>query len=170
LLVGLLRPDRGTVRLGGDDPARLPAAELARRAAYVFQDPEREFLAERVRDEILLGLDPATRRGAEMLLADLGLPLERFGGRSPFRLSGGEARRLSLAIALVRDPGVLVLDEPTFGQDRGNYDRLLAILAGHLEVGATLIAATHDERFVADVADRVITMSDGRVTADERIR
>jgi energy-coupling factor transport system ATP-binding protein len=170
LLVGLLRPERGVVRLGGDDPARLPAAELARRAAYVFQDPERQFLAERVQDEIELGLASGARRQAATLLADLGLPLERYRLRSPFRLSGGEARRLSLAIALVRDPAVLVLDEPTFGQDRGNYDRLLGILAGHLGMGATLIAATHDERFVADVADRVITMADGRITADERVR
>ena len=170
LLVGLLRPTGGQVRLGGDDPARLPAAELARRAAYVFQEPERQFLAERVRDEIELGLDVGARQRAASLLADLGLPLERFGRRSPFRLSGGEARRLSLAIALVRDPAVLVLDEPTFGQDRANYDGLLEILAGHLGTGATLIAATHDERFVADVADRVITMADGRITADERLR
>ncbi len=170
LLVGLLRPDHGKVRLGGDEPARLPAAELARRAAYVFQEPERQFLAERVRDEIMLGLDAARRPGAEALLADLGLPLERFGGRSPFRLSGGEARRLSLAVALAREPSVLVLDEPTFGQDRGNYDGLLDILDGHLRAGATLIAATHDERFVADVVDRVITMSNGRITADQRIR
>ena len=170
LLVGLLRPDGGTVRLGGDDPARLPAAELARRAAYVFQDPERQFLAERVGDEIRLGLGASKRPAAEGLLANLGLPLDRFEARSPFRLSGGEARRLSLAIALVRDPGVLVLDEPTFGQDRGNYDGLLEILAGHLRAGATLIAATHDERFVADVADRVITIADGRIAADERIR
>ena len=170
LLVGLLRPDQGTVRLDGDDPARLPASELARRAAYVFQDPERQFLAERVRDEIMLGLDASRHRAAQALLADLGLPLERFGARSPFRLSGGEARRLSLAVALVRDPDVLVLDEPTFGQDHGNYDGLIEILAGHLRAGVTLIAATHDDRFVADVADRVITMSDGRITADERIR
>jgi energy-coupling factor transporter ATP-binding protein EcfA2 len=170
LLVGLLRPDDGVVRLGGDDPARLPAAELARRAAYVFQDPERQFLAETVRDEIMLGLDVARRAAAEAQLADLGLPLERFGGRSPFRLSGGEARRLSLAIALVRNPAVMVLDEPTFGQDRGDYDGLLDILDGHLREGATLIAATHDERFVADVVDRVITMSNGRISADERLR
>ncbi len=170
VLVGLLRPDRGSIRLGGDDPARLPAARLARRAAYVFQEPERQFLAERVHDEILLGLAPSARPGAERLLADLGLPLDRFGDRSPFRLSGGEARQLSLAIALVRDPAVLVLDEPTFGQDHANYDRLLGILGGHLRAGTTLIAATHDERFVADVADRVITMADGRVTADERTR
>ena len=170
LLVGLLRPDRGAVRLGGDDPARLPAAELARRAAYVFQDPERQFLAETVRAEILLGLEPGRQAAADDLLADLGLPLERFGTRSPFRLSGGEARRLSLAIALVRDPQILVLDEPTFGQDRANYDGLLDILDRHLRAGTTLIAATHDARFVADVADRVITMSDGRITADEHVR
>jgi energy-coupling factor transport system ATP-binding protein len=170
LLVGLLRPDRGVVRLGGDEPARLAAAELARRAAYVFQDPERQFLAATVRDEILLGLADAQHASAQALMADLGLPLERFGSRSPFRLSGGEARRLSLAIALVRDPAILVLDEPTFGQDRANYDGLVEILDGHLRAGATLIAATHDERFVADIADRVLTMSAGRITADERIR
>jgi energy-coupling factor transport system ATP-binding protein len=170
LLVGLLRPDRGRVTLGGDEPGRLPAAELARRAAYVFQDPERQFLAETVRSEILLGLDATRQPAAEALLTEFGLPLDRFGSRSPFRLSGGEARRLSLAIALVRDPAVLVLDEPTFGQDRRNYDELGAILDRHLRAGATLIAATHDERFVADVADRVITISDGRIVADERVR
>jgi energy-coupling factor transporter ATP-binding protein EcfA2 len=170
LLVGLLRPGHGSVTLGAQDPARIRSAELARRAAYVFQDPERQFLAETVRDEILLGLDPTRRSAAEGLLAEFGLPLERFSDRSPFRLSGGEARRLSLAIALVRDPAVLVLDEPTFGQDRANYDRLLAILGDHLRAGATLIAATHDQRFVADVADRIVTMADGRVTADERSR
>lgn len=169
LLVGLLRPDRGTVRLGGDDPARLPAADLARRAAYVFQDPERQFLAERVRDEIMLGLEAGRRPAAAALLDELGLPLDRFGDRSPFRLSGGEARRLSLAVALVRDPQVLVLDEPTFGQDRRTYDGLLAILDRHLQAGTTLIVATHDLRFVADVARRVVTIEAGRVIADERV-
>jgi energy-coupling factor transport system ATP-binding protein len=169
LLVGLLRPGRGSVALGGDDPARLPASELSRRAAYVFQDPERQFLTETVRDEVLLGLESARRPRAESLLAEFGLDLGRFGGRSPFRLSGGEARRLSLAVALVRDPAVLVLDEPTFGQDRCNYDRLLTILDGHLEAGATLISATHDERFVADVANRAVTIADGQVTTDEPV-
>ena len=170
LLVGLLRPGAGVVRLGGDDPARLAPRVLARRAAYVFQEPERQFLAERVRDEILLGLDPVHHSTAEALMADLGLPLERFGHRSPFRLSGGEARRLSLAVALVRDPAVLVLDEPTFGQDRRTYENLLAILDRHLAAGATLIAATHDPRFVTDVAERVVTIADGRIVADEANR
>jgi energy-coupling factor transport system ATP-binding protein len=158
------------VTLGGDDPARIPAAELARRAAYVFQDPERQFLAETVRSEIALGLDPTLLPSAEALLADIGLSLERFAERSPFRLSGGEARRLSLVIALIRNPAVLVLDEPTFGQDRRTYDGLLAILATHLEAGATLITATHDTQLVADVADRVVTVVNGLITADQRVR
>jgi energy-coupling factor transport system ATP-binding protein len=169
LLVGLLRPTSGSVRLGGVDPARLPARDLARRAAYVFQEPERQFLTERVRDEIFLGLDADRRSAAAALMADLGLPLDRFGDRSPFRLSGGEARRLSLAVALVRDPGVLVLDEPTFGQDRRTYEALLAILDRHLDRGATLITATHDRRLVEDVASRVITLAGGRIAFDDRV-
>ena len=167
LLVGLLRPDAGTVQLLGDDPARLPPAELARRASYVFQDPERQFLATTVEEEILLGLRFVQRASARLLMGRLGLPLERFGRRSPYRLSGGEQRRLSLASALVREPAVLVLDEPTFGQDRHGYEALLEILDERLDAGATLIAATHDTRFVADATDRAIELDGGWVMADE---
>jgi energy-coupling factor transport system ATP-binding protein len=175
LLVGLLRPDRGTVRLFagsadgarpvGDDPSRLPAAVLARRAGYVFQDPESGFLTDRVEDEVMLGLTPAERAAAPRLMDRLHLPLARFGGRSPYRLSGGEARRLSLACTLVRSPGLLVLDEPTFGQDRLGYEGLLEILDEHVDRGAALVAATHDRRFVADVASRVLTVAGGRVSS-----
>lgn len=163
LLAGLLRPDRGTVRLGGDDPSRLPAAVLARRAGYVFQDPESGFLTDRVIDEVMLGLTEAERASAPTLMTRLGLPLESFARRSPYRLSGGEARRLSLACTLVRSPELLVLDEPTYGQDRLGYEALVSILAMHVDRGAAVVAATHDERFVADVASRVLTVAGGRV-------
>ncbi len=176
LLVGLLRPDAGTVRLfdrdgagdgrgeGGDDPSRLPAAVLARRAGYVFQDPESGFLTDRVVDEVMLGLSAAERAAAPALMERLALPLDVFGERSPYRLSGGEARRLSLACTLVRAPALLVLDEPTYGQDRLGYEALLGILDEHVDRGAAIVAATHDRRFVADVATRVLTVADGRVT------
>lgn len=171
LLVGLLRPDRGVIRLfgddvaspGGDDPSRLPAAVLARRAGYVFQDPETGFLTDRVTDEVMLGLSAAEREAAPALMDRLGLPLGGFGERSPYRLSGGEARRLSLACTLVRSPSLLVLDEPTYGQDRAGYESLLRILDEHVDRGAGLVAATHDRRFVADVATRAVTVADGRV-------
>ena len=128
LLVGLLRPDHGTVLLGADDPSRLPPAELARRAGYVFQDPETQFLTNTVADEVMLGLRPDERAASGDLMDRLGLPLAEFGARSPYLLSGGEARRLSLACVLVRWPQVLVLDEPTFGQDRHGHEALVEII------------------------------------------
>ena len=120
-----------------------------------------------MRDEILLGLSPEEAAAAPALMDRLGLPLETFGDRSPYRLSGGEARRLSLATTLVRAPDLLVLDEPTFGQDRHGYEGLLGILGEHLEDGACLIAATHDQRFVGDVCGRVVEMGDGWIVRDE---
>jgi energy-coupling factor transport system ATP-binding protein len=97
----------------------------------------------------------------------LGMPLSAFGQRSPYRLSGGEQRRLSLATALIRRPGVLVLDEPTFGQDRHGYEGLLDILGSRLHEGTSLILATHDERLVADLATRVVRLEDGQIAADD---
>lgn len=166
LLVGLLAPDRGAVRLFDRDPARLPAAELARLAGYIFQEPERQFLAQSVRDEIAVGLRPAELAAADELMDRLGMPLSAFGDRSPYRLSGGEQRRLSLATALIRRPAVLVLDEPTFGQDRHGYEALLDILRERLADGTSLILATHDERLVADVASRVIRLEHGEIVSD----
>lgn len=166
LLVGLLRPAGGRVRLGGADPARLPASDLARRAGFVFQDPEQQFLASRVREEVTLGLRPAEQRDVAELMERLDLSLERFAERSPYTLSGGEQRRLSLACALVRHPRLLVLDEPTFGQDRRGHEGLLAILRERVDQGTCVIAATHDERFVDGFARRVVRLEDGRIRSD----
>ena len=169
LLVGLLRPDRGSIDLMGEEPSRMSAATLARNAGYVFQEPERQFLAQRVEEEVRLGLNAAENSQVDDLMTRLGLPLERFAARSPYRLSGGEQRRLSLACVLVRRPALLVLDEPTFGSDRHGYAGLLSILEEHLDAGACLIAATHDRRFVRDVTHRVIEMDAGWIVGDEGV-
>jgi energy-coupling factor transport system ATP-binding protein len=169
LLVGVLRPSRGEVRLAGRDPATLPASDLARRAGYVFQDPEAGFLTNSVGDEVMLGLEPAERAAAPALMTRLRLPLETFATRSPYRLSGGEARRLSLACTMVRRPGFLVLDEPTFGQDRLGYEGLLEILRERLDDGVCLVAATHDRRLVADIASRVVEIEAGRIVSDKDV-
>ena len=166
LLVGLLRPVGGRVTLEGADPARLRPADLSRRAGYVFQDPEQQFLARSVREEVMLGLREAEQPAAAEILARLDLPLERFAERSPYTLSGGEQRRLSLACALVRRPRLLVLDEPTYGQDRRGHEGLLAILSERVEDGTCVLAATHDERFVAGFARRVVRLEAGRIRSD----
>ena len=169
LLVGLLRSSHGTIRLAGRDPSRLPPRLLAREAGYIFQDPDVGFLAARVIDEVTAGLPRDRRVDAEEILDRLGLPPADFGQRSPYRLSGGEARRLSLAAALVHNPALLVLDEPTYGQDRRGYEALLDILRERISAGAAVIAATHDERLVADFAVRRVEMADGWIVADEPV-
>jgi energy-coupling factor transport system ATP-binding protein len=167
LVGGLLRPSAGSVSVGGADPRRLPAPLLSRLVGMVFQDAELGFLADTVREEIALGLDPARAAGAAGLLERLGMPLESFGERSPYRLSGGEQRRLAVATALARRPRVLLLDEPTFGQDRRGWETLAKILDELVEAGTAVLAATHDERFATRVARRRLEMADGWVIVDD---
>ena len=168
--VGLLRPSSGRVRLAARDPGRLPAAKLARLAGYVVQDPERSFLAATVEAELVAGLRTGERDRAAALAEMLALPLPRFGSRNPFTLSGGEQRRLSLAAQLVRRPPLLVLDEPTFGQDRRGYDGLLAILRERVGSGTALLSVTHDMRFAAEMSDRVVRMAEGQICTEQAAR
>jgi energy-coupling factor transport system ATP-binding protein len=170
LLAGLAKPLGGSVRLGGADPSRLRPRDLARLAGFVFQDPEAQFVAPLVREEALAGLDAhdaAVVGAVEALMTRLGLPLADFGARSPYTLSGGEQRRLSLVPALARSPRLLLLDEPTFGQDRRGVDALTAILDEQVAAGTAVIAATHDEGFITAFATRVVRLDGGRVVADE---
>ncbi len=154
IVSGLLRPTAGEVQVAGFDPARLPSRELARLVGYVFQDPERQFVAATVREEMEAGLDASGRAGVVEVAATLGLPLEAFGERSPYTLSGGEQRRLSLAPVLARRASLLVLDEPTYGQDRHGYDRLVDFFRARLVSGTAILVATHDLRLVADLGAR----------------
>jgi energy-coupling factor transport system ATP-binding protein len=175
ILAGLTAPTTGRVRatfeLAGADAARPPhrwrAAELADRIGTVFQNPEHQFLTNRVRDELAFG--PARRgvaaadvdRRVDTLLNRL--HLTHLADANPFTLSGGEKRRLSVATALTTEPAVLVLDEPTFGQDRRTWVELLDLLADHRDAGGSVCTVTHDEAMVASLADRVLTLASGRV-------
>ena len=169
LAVGLLAPTGGEVRLLGVDPRRMTAGGRARAVGFVNQDPELGFLADTVAEEVGVGLSPSERRAGQDLLERLGLPLARFGDRSPYRLSGGEQRRLSLATALVRRPRLLVLDEPTYGQDRHGHETLVALLDELVDDRTALLAATHDERFVVDATDRWVELAEGWIVAGEAI-
>ncbi|MEO7230950.1 MAG: ATP-binding cassette domain-containing protein [Candidatus Limnocylindrales bacterium] len=167
LVAGLLRPGVGSVRLAGRDPAHLGPAALASLVGYVFQDPELGFIADTVAEEAELGLDSTGRREAIELLERLGLPPGRFRTRSPYQLSGGEQRRLSLVVALARRPRLLVLDEPTFGQDRRGWESVVQIVDELVGEGTAVLAATHDQAFAARVADRRVEMAAGWIVADD---
>jgi len=154
LTTGLRHPDR--------PPSRWRAGELVERIGTVFQQPEHQFLTGRVRDELSLGplRSGAGARSAhataEALLDRLGLaPL---ADANPFTLSGGQQRRLSVATALATRPKVLVLDEPTFGQDRETWAELVALLAEQQDDGRALCLVTHDADVVDALADDVLTL------------
>ena len=167
LAAGLLRPARGRVALDdGVPPWSLPARRLVARIGTVFQDPEHQFVTGRVDDELMVGplrtgrYAPDARRIALDLLERL--HLTHLAAANPFTLSGGEQRRLSVATALATAPPVLVLDEPTFGQDRRTYAELVALLAAHCDGGGAALFATHDEDLVASLADRTLRLAGGR--------
>jgi len=165
LVAGLLRPARGRVGLDGTEPWSLPARRLVERVGTVFQDPEHQFVAGRVDEELLVGplragrYAPDARRIATDLLERLGLT--HLAAANPFTLSGGEQRRLSVATALATAPPLLVLDEPTFGQDRRTYAELVALLAAHCDGGGATLFASHDEGLVASLADRTLRLAGG---------
>jgi energy-coupling factor transport system ATP-binding protein len=154
LTAGLRRPDR--------PPSRWRAAELVRRIGTVFQQPEHQFLTGRVRDELSLGPlragagDTAAAALADELLERLGLAA--LAEANPFTLSGGQQRRLSVATALATRPRVLVLDEPTFGQDRDTWAELAALLAEQQVDGRALCLVTHDAALVSALADDVLSL------------
>ncbi len=164
---GIIAPRPGRVLIGDDDAAALSAAATAGRVGYVFQNPEHQFVERRVDDELAFGLRLRKRPPREIeeitgsLLADFGLA--RCRAMNPFSLSQGQKRRLSVATMLALGQRTLVLDEPTFGQDRRTAAALMERLRELHARGVTLLAITHDLRMVAEHADRAIVLIDGRV-------
>lgn len=169
-LVGTVKPARGTVWLDGQDASQIPARQLTRLIGYVFQYPEHQFIGKTLLEDVSFGVRRAgaTRADAEdrasAMLARFGL--DRLAPASPFTLSHGEQRRLSVASMLVLGQQMLILDEPTFGQDRRNYEQLLDELIRLADEGIAVVAISHDMRMVAERAVRVLVLADGRVVFD----
>lgn len=168
-IAGVVRPPRGTVSVGGIDPARASVAELTAAIGFVFQNPEHQFVADSVEDELAYGLrvrrtpaDEIARR-VDGMLGTLDLAGHRHA--HPYLLSGGQKRRLSVGTALIAGAPVLVLDEPTFGQDRERATELLTMLADLNAQGTTVIIVTHDLQLVAEYATHAAVLVDGALAA-----
>ena len=169
-LNGLLKPAKGVVEVDGVDTRNLSVAELARKVGLVFQNPDHQLFCETVEEEIAFalknfGLDEETVNKRVDWALNL-LNLERYKKSSPFVLSGGERKRVALASVLAWDPKILILDEPTIGQDQRQKEILRQFIIQLNSQGKTIIIVTHDVEFVAECKPRVILMSDGRITAD----
>jgi energy-coupling factor transport system ATP-binding protein len=159
-LAGLLAPAAGRVVASdvladgaGEAPIRWSSRALLTRIGTVFQDPEHQLLAKTVREELEIGprawgldAEETARRVDELLVR---LRLDALARANPYTLSGGEKRRLTVAAALATRPRVLVLDEPTFGQDARTWAELVALLAGLRDAGSAIVTITHDLDVVA---------------------
>jgi energy-coupling factor transporter ATP-binding protein EcfA2 len=168
-LGGLLAPAAGDVVAGpglaagaGSAPISWKSKQLLSRIGTVFQDPEHQFVAGTVRAELAVG--PRAMRLADTEIQErvdsllVRLRLDRLADANPFTLSGGEKRRLSVATALAATPGVLILDEPTFGQDFRTWQEIVALLAELADDGTAVVAVSHDQEFVDILADRVFRL------------
>lgn len=160
-MAGLVKPAGGRIEHGGDGELhRMPSAELALRFGWVPQNPEHGFLATKVRDEIALTAGRLHRA------VDVDAILELFGlthlaDANPYRISGGEQRRLALAAALAHRPGVVLLDEPTVGQDRATWAAVAGWLIGARDTGAAVGVATHD-RDLIELSEPEYVLREGR--------
>ncbi len=171
LLVGLLKPQGGDLALFGKPARRWKVQDLANHIALVFQNPEHQFLTDTVADEIdysLLARGIATpeerKRAIAAMLEQLGLGA--VSSVHPFALSAGMKRRLGVATMLVSQPQVLVVDEPTYGQDKQMTETLMSLMEEIRGRGIAVVMITHDMRLVQEYAGRVIVMSEGQVHYD----
>ena len=172
-LAGLLKPLAGYVRVADDmvpehranNVSAWKSRDLLGRIGMVFQEPEHQFVTSSVLDEVAVGPKSmgVTQEDAYAIADDMlaRMNLKRFAKANPFTLSGGEKRRLSVASMLAAAPKVLVMDEPTFGQDYATWNEMVRLIAMARDEGSAVIMVTHDEALVKALGARIINVSEG---------
>ena len=167
---GLLKPTKGTVHIDGVKTTKVSVATLARNVGFVFQNPDHQLFSETVEEEIAFALknfgfkEKIIKRRVTWALNLLGLT--KYRKTSPFMLSGGERKRVALASVLAWNPKILMLDEPTIGQDYRQKEKLLQFILQMKAQRKTIIIVTHDVEFVAECNPRILLMQAGRIVAD----
>ncbi|MCC6905834.1 MAG: ABC transporter ATP-binding protein [Anaerolineae bacterium] len=169
-LVGLLRPQKGIIRLMGEETRRMSTGEMARRVGLAFQNPENQIFSPTVREEVAFGprnlglsgtaLDDTVRAA----LAAFGL--HDFAEHPPAALTFSTRRLVALAGIAAMDTPVIVLDEPTVGLDAHGQEAVLNWLEQRHAAGATILLITHDMELAASHAERMIVLLDGQIAAD----
>ena len=146
----------------GANPMKWKSPDLAKRISYVFQNPEHQFACGSVLDEVMLGPlrtgvpeDEARAKAQELLKR---FRLARYAKANPYTLSGGEKRRLTVAASLAAAPRVLILDEPTFGQDRKTWLQIIRLIASLRSEGVSIIVVTHDRELVEALGARLVEL------------
>ena len=171
---GLLKPTAGQVLIDEVDTKKVSVATLSRNVGFVFQNPDNQLFSETVEEEIGFALknfnfsEEIIEKRTTWALNLLGLT--QYRKTSPFLLSGGERKRVALASVLAWDPAMLILDEPTIGQDYEQKEKLRQFILQMNTQKKTVIIVTHDVEFVAECNPRVLSMREGKIIADGEAR
>lgn len=174
LAMALRHPGSGRVVTAGRDTARRHPEDLAEVAGYLFQHPEAQLFARTVRAEVAFGPERLgwsagrTDAAVEGVLAELGL--SELAGSHPYDLPQPMRRLVALAAALVGNPKLLILDEPTAGLDRAARTRVAGIVRGRCAAGVGVLAVTHDLGFAAGALDRGVVLEGKRIALDRPLR
>ena len=167
---GLLRPTDGRVTVGDDDTIKTRIARLARQVGLAFQDPDRQIFAGSVESEVSFGARNVGLSGGQLesaieaALQSVGLAGER--KTNPYDLGYSRRKLLTVASVLAMQTPIVVLDEPTTGQDARGVRTIEAIVSSLADGGRTVVAISHDMRFVAESFERVLVMRAGKVVLD----
>ena len=167
--LGLLRPSKGQVKLYGEDTRNLSVAQLAARIGYVFQSPSAMLFAPTVHKEVSFGPENLRFSAERLKLAvrqsEEALNVAQFEDRSPFSLSFGQQKRVAIASVLSMQGKILLLDEPTAGQDYRSYITFMEYLRSLPELDA-LLFITHDLDLALRFTQRVLLLKEGNLVAD----
>lgn len=158
-LNGLLRPTAGRVLLEGEDVRGLRVAQLARRVGIAFQEPDRQLFCRTVRAEVEFGAADAAAVGEALDATGL----VEVGGLHPYDLGYSRRKLVAIAAVLAMRSPVVVLDEPTTGQDAGGIERLVALMTRLRGEGRTLVVVSHHGGFVRRTCDRAVRLVAGRI-------
>lgn len=169
-LNGLLRPTEGRVLHDGVDTYGRRTAAMAAVVGVAFQDPGRQIFSRRIRDEVAFG-PRILGHAREHVAASVATALELVGladvaEQNPYDIGYSRRKLLALASVVAMETPVVVLDEPTTGQDARGVRRVSALVETLITAGRTVIAISHDMRFVAETFERVVVMQRGRIVLD----
>ncbi len=170
---GLIKPKKGNVWIQGENIKVLPTYKIAKKVGLMFQNPDHQLFLNSVLDEIKFSLknlhlsEEEERSRIEKTLRELNL--NDISNESPFNLSGGQRKKVSLATILCRNPNILIFDEPTIGQDAEHKLRLNKLILQAQSQNKTSIIVSHDLEFVANLATRIIILEKGKILTDGNV-
>lgn len=169
-LNGLIRPQRGSIYIEGENISSKSIATLSQKVGIIFQTPSHQLFSTSVEEELKFSLknlkwkDSQIEEKVNEILEEFNL--QKYRERSPLNLSGGEMKKLAIASIICRDPDILIFDEPTLGQDGKEIKFFIDLITREKQKGKTIIIITHNVEFTLEYIPRTILMADGEILAD----